>query len=62
MEIPSTGPQSLLSRSNADTASCVSEYEERGGRGEVGEMGDARIVWGVDMHTDVSSEEEEGTQ
>ena len=55
MEIPSTGPQSLLSCSNA---SCVSEYEERGGRGE---LGDARIVWGVDMHTDVSSEEEEGT-
>ena len=30
--------------------------------GEGGEVGDARIVWGVDMYTDVSSEEEEGTQ
>eukprot|EP00090_Calanus_glacialis_P012301 TRINITY_DN2079_c0_g2_i4.p1 TRINITY_DN2079_c0_g2~~TRINITY_DN2079_c0_g2_i4.p1 ORF type:complete len:1008 (+),score=235.87 TRINITY_DN2079_c0_g2_i4:42-3026(+) len=59
MEIPSTGPQSLLSCSNVDTASFISECEDRGGRGD---MGDARystvIVWGVDQNTDISSEDE----
>ena len=55
MEIPSTGPQSLLSYNNADTASFISECEDRG---------DARystiIAWGVE-NTDISSEEEEST-
>jgi len=55
MEIPSTGPQSLLSCNNADTASFISECEDRG---------DARystiIAWGVE-NTDISSEEEEFT-
>ena len=62
MEIPSTGPQSLLSCSNVDTASYISECEDRGGRKD---MGDARystvIVWGVDQNTDISSEDESTT-
>ena len=60
MEVPSTGPQSLVSCSNVDTASYISEFEERGVRPELGDVRYSTvIVWGVDQNTDIDSEEEE---